>query len=70
MASAVLSFKKTIFRMIKSTVRGMKGIYESVPKFECLDGTLLPGACFQIGNLSYHHFCSADIMLFSFVMKS
>ena len=43
---------------------------ESVPKFERPDGTLLPVACFQVGNLLYHHFCSADIMLFSFVMKS
>ena len=48
----------------------MKEIDEFVPKFECSDRMLLPGACFQIGNLLYHHFCSADIMLFSFVMKS
>ena len=47
----------------------MKETDESVPKFECPDGTLLPGACFQVGNLLYH-FCSGDIMLFSFVMKS
>ena len=58
--------------MIKSTVRGMKEIDESVPKFECADGTLLAGACFQIGNLLslYHHFREADIMLFSFFMES
>ena len=48
----------------------MKEMDESVPKFECPDGMLLLGACFQIGNLLYHHFFSADIMLFSFVMKS
>ena len=48
----------------------MKEIDESVPKFERPDETLLPGVCFQIGNLLYHHFCSADIMLFSFVVKS
>ena len=57
MASAVSSFKKSIFRMIKSTVRGLKEIDESVPKFESPDGTLLPGASFQTGNLLYHHFC-------------
>ena len=48
----------------------MKEIDQSVPKFERPDETLLPGVCFQIGNLLYHHFCSADIMLFSFVVKS
>ena len=35
---------------------GMKEIDESVPKFERPDGTLLPGACFEIGNLLYYHF--------------
>ena len=29
----------------------MKETDESVPKFERPDGTLLPGACFQIGHL-------------------
>ena len=41
----------------------MKEIDESLPKFERLDVTMLPGACFQIGNVLYH-FCSADIMFF------
>ena len=34
----------------------MKEIDESVPKFEGPEGTLLPGACFQIENLLCHHF--------------
>ena len=30
------------------------GRSESAPKFQRPDGTLLPGACFQIGSLLYH----------------
>ena len=66
MASAILSFKRQFFEGSRAQSGSLKEIDESVPKFEHPDGTLLPGTCFQIGNLLYHHFCYANIMLFSF----
>ena len=53
---------------IAVTVTTIQGRCHSIPKFEFPNGLSWPGAGFQMGNLLYHHFRSADInvILFSY----